>query len=121
MRIIFETATGSIRDFVSGTVVKLAEGLQVVNLPDYSGDQTESNIENVTGGSEARAQISAILGRLSDQIDELNGKYPGLAVAISDTEAAAGLKMIAAGVTWADHDTYAGRLKNLKNMLNGVR
>jgi DNA-binding protein len=120
MRIIFETATGNIVDFVDGKVSGLADGLQVINLPDYSGNKDELNIENVPGGTEARAELNAILTRLSDQVDEINAKYTGLNITINDTVAEAGKKMIIAGVTWTDCDTYGNRLKNLKQILEEV-
>jgi DNA-binding protein len=122
MRIIFETATGNIIDWLeSGKVSGLASGLQVINLPDYAGDKTETNIEDVPGGTAARAELNAIITRLSDQVDEINGKYAGLNISINDTVAEAGKKMIIAGVTWEDCDTYAGRLKNLKQVLLEVQ
>jgi hypothetical protein len=121
MRIIFKTSTGEIIDFIEGKVSGLADGLQIVNLPDYSGDKTELSIEDVTGGTAARAELNAILMRMSDQIDEINGKYTGLNITINDTVAEAGKKMIIAGVTWEDSDVYAGRLKNLKSMLEEVQ
>jgi hypothetical protein len=122
MRIIFETATGNIIDWLeNGKATGLASSLQVINLPDYTGDKNETNIEDVPGGTAARAELNAIITRLSDQVDEINGKYAGLNISINDTVAEAGKKMIVAGVTWADSDTYAGRLTNLKNMLLEVQ
>jgi uncharacterized membrane protein len=122
MRIIFETATGNIIDWLeSGKVSGLASSLQAINLPDYAGDKTETNIEDVSGGTEARAELNAIITRLSDQVDEINNKYPGLSITINDTVAEAGKKMIIAGVTWEDSDMYAGRLKNLKQILMEVQ
>jgi hypothetical protein len=122
MRIIFETATGNIIDWLeNGKATGLASSLQVINLPDYTGDKNETNIEDVPGGTAARAELNAIITRLSDQVDEINGKYAGLNISINDTVAEAGKKMIVAGVTWADSDTYAGRLKNLKQILMEVQ
>ena len=41
MQIIFEVATGNIKDFIDGNVSGLANGLGVVNLLDYSGNKSE--------------------------------------------------------------------------------
>jgi hypothetical protein len=122
MRIIFETATGNIIDWLeNGKATGLASGLQVINLTDYTGDKTETNIENVPGGTDARAKANTRLFYLSNLIDELNTKYSaeGLALTINDTEVEAFDKLIAAGVLRSDVQTTVAEIKLAHDAIKG--
>jgi hypothetical protein len=108
-------------DFIEGKVSGLADGLQIVNLPDYAGDKTETNIEDVTGGTEARAKANTRLFYLSNLIDELNNKYSaeGLSLTIHDSEFAAFDKLIAAGVLRSDVQTIVTEIKLAHDAIRG--
>jgi hypothetical protein len=122
MRIIFETATGNIIDWLeSGKATGLASSLQVINLADYTGDKNETNIEDVPGGTAARAKANTRLSYLSNLIDELNTKYntAELALTINDTEVEAFDKLIAAGVLRSDVQTTVAEIKLAHDAIRG--
>jgi hypothetical protein len=121
MRIILKSSTGEIIDFIEDKVSGLADGLQIVNLPDYFGDKTETNIEDVPGGTEARAKANNRLFYLSNLIDEINAKYnaEGLALTINDSEVEAFDKLIAAGVLRSDVQTTVAEIKLAHDAIRG--
>jgi len=63
------------------------------------------------------AQIANLQTSLATVMAQLQTAYPALAsggayaISASDTPASAAAKMLSAGVSWADVDTYGGRLK----------
>lgn len=122
MRIIFKTSTGEIVDWLENAKVSgLADGLQVVNIPDYSGNKDELNIEDVPSGTEARTKANNRLFYLSNLIDELNTKYntAELALTIHDTEVEAFDKLIAAGVLRSDVQTTVAEIKLANDAIKG--
>jgi hypothetical protein len=122
MRIIFKSSTGEIIDWLENAKVSgLANGLQVVNIPDYSGNKDELNIEDVPGGTEVRAKANTRLFYLSNLIDELNTEYSTveLALTINDTEVEAFDKLIAAGVVRSDVQTTVAEIKLAHDAIKG--
>lgn len=103
MIIIHRKSDNRIIDIIDAENVSgLAEGLAAVTMPGEIPATIPASLADIPGAAEAAAKRAALENALSGMIDALNAAYPELNLAITDTPADAGGKMIIAGVSWAE-------------------
>jgi len=87
---------------------------------DWTGSAWVLNAEKKAAAEAAEAAKTANLAALtnlqSELIVEVKAKY-GLDIIATDTVASVAVKMIGAGVSWADVDIYGGRLKLINDAI----
>ena len=126
MIVIYITTTYDIVDKLpAGTILAgLSANLATLELPDYV-DRGERNLIEIDGAAETvddnRLKLDTLTASLAAVMAEVNGKYEGLDLQASDSVATAATKMLAAGVTWPDVDTYGARLRLIAEAIAEIK